>query len=71
MKIILIILTVIQLIGLISSASISGSIVSGIRDMQGGIILLAVLWAIWCGVKFFKQKKSDSKVDVDKQGLSD
>ncbi len=62
MKIILIILTIIQLIGIISSISLSGSLVLGIQDMWGGILLIAILWVIWGVVRYSKSKKSEPQI---------
>jgi len=66
MKKILIVLTVIQFIGVISSSVLSGNLTSGILDMQAGILLLAILWAVWGGVKFFRQSKLNTTNKEDK-----
>jgi hypothetical protein len=56
MKKILIILTVIQVVGILSSTYLSGSLLAGIEDMQGGIVSVTIFWGIWWAVSFFKGK---------------
>ncbi len=56
MKTILIILTVFQVVGILSSTYLSGSLLAGIEDMQSGIILVTIFWGIWWVVGYFKNK---------------
>lgn len=57
MKKILIILTVIQVIGILSSTYLSGSLLAGIEDMQGGIVLVTIFWGIWWVMGYFRNNK--------------
>lgn len=56
MKNILIVLSVLQIIGILSSAYLGGGLMTGIHDMQAGILLLLGLWAAWGLYTFFKKK---------------
>ncbi len=62
MKIILIILTAIQLIGIISSSYLSKSFIAGIAENIWGIVTIGVLWAIYLGYKAYKRSKSGEKI---------
>jgi hypothetical protein len=72
MKKLLIVLSILQIIGVVSSISISliyirahaqlslwvslwDSVILGMKDMQGGIFLLVILWAFWLVVKYSKK----------------
>jgi uncharacterized membrane protein YdjX (TVP38/TMEM64 family) len=61
MKIILIILSVIQLIGIISSTYLAKSLALGLDDSKGGLITLAVLWGAYLLYKNYKKQKNESK----------
>jgi hypothetical protein len=54
MKIVLIGLTVIAMLGLVSSIYLSGSVASGIQDSLLGLAILGGLWAAWF---IFRKKK--------------
>lgn len=57
MKIILIILSIVQVIGLISSIYLSKSLMLGFKDSIGGILLIAVFWVIYFIFKKYKKSK--------------
>lgn len=57
MKIILIILSIVQIVGLISSIYLSKSLMLGFKDSIGGILLITVFWIIYFVFKKYKKSK--------------
>ena len=57
MKIILIILSIVQVIGLISSIYLSKSLMLGFKDSMSGILLILVFWIVYFIFKKYKKNK--------------
>jgi hypothetical protein len=56
MKKILIILSIIQLIGILSSSFIAKSLIEAVVDMKSGIIVLVILWIIYYAYNYWRNK---------------
>lgn len=56
MKIILIILTAIQFIGLASSTYLSKSFILGLQDSRNGLSIITILWLVYLIYKYHRKK---------------
>ncbi len=58
MKLVLLVLIIIQVIGVISSAYLGGSLTAGIQDSKEGIMILAGLWLVYFLYTSYKNKRA-------------